>query len=147
MQYVYRPSLSMDRQVCFLKRWCVAFRNVSCCGARHHRRRRSAVLCCRPLPLAQVAPPATGGAPIAPPLEIRLHFCPSVRRAKIKVSPGPFPLHHARYEVQIWRELFSFGKCDPLEIRLHFCPSVRRAKIKVRLGQALGGNSPPDWCI
>jgi len=38
----------------------------SCCGARHLRRRQCAFLICRPLPLAQVALSATGGAPIAP---------------------------------------------------------------------------------
>ena len=44
----------------------------SCCGARHLRRLSKAFLICRPRPLAQVAPPATGGAPIAPQL---LSFC------------------------------------------------------------------------
>ena len=39
-----------------------------CCGARHLRRLSKAFLSCRPRPLAQVAPPATGGAPIAPQL-------------------------------------------------------------------------------
>jgi len=39
---------------------------VSGCGARHLRRRQSAVLICRPQPIAQVAFSATGGAPLAP---------------------------------------------------------------------------------
>ena len=42
----------------------------SCCGARHSPWHRNAIVDCRPLPLAQVAPPAIGGAPIAPPLGI-----------------------------------------------------------------------------
>ena len=48
-----------------------------CCGARHIRRLSKAFLICRPRPLAQVAPPATGGAPIAPQLlsYIFLLFC------------------------------------------------------------------------
>ena len=40
---------------------------ASCCGARHLRRRRCGFPICRPRPLAQVALPAPGGAPIAPP--------------------------------------------------------------------------------
>ena len=49
----------------------------SCCGARHLRRRQSAFLICRPLPLALLASPATGGARIAPQFHhIRILFCP-----------------------------------------------------------------------
>ena len=39
-----------------------------CCGARHLPASTALLGICRPLPLAQVAPPATGGAPIAPQL-------------------------------------------------------------------------------
>ena len=39
----------------------------SCCGARHLRCRRSGFIICRPLPLAQLAVSAPGGARIAPP--------------------------------------------------------------------------------
>jgi len=38
----------------------------SCCGARHLPASSALLGICRPLPLAQVAPPATGGAPFAP---------------------------------------------------------------------------------
>ena len=37
-----------------------------CCGARHLPASTALLGICRPRPLAQVAPPATGGAPIAP---------------------------------------------------------------------------------
>ena len=46
----------------FVLLWCL----VSCCGARCAPCRRSGCVAHRPLPLAQVAPPATGGAPLAP---------------------------------------------------------------------------------
>ena len=39
-----------------------------CCGARHLPASTVLLGICRPLPLAQVAPAATGGAPIAPQL-------------------------------------------------------------------------------
>ena len=42
--------------------------NNSCCGARHLPASTALLGICRPRPLAQVAPPATGGAPIAPQL-------------------------------------------------------------------------------
>ena len=44
----------------------VGAKMFSCCGARHIPCRRSGFVICRPLPLAQVASSATGGAPIAP---------------------------------------------------------------------------------
>ena len=44
----------------------VGAKMFSCCGARHLPCRRSGFVICRPLPLAQVASSATGGAPIAP---------------------------------------------------------------------------------
>ena len=39
-----------------------------CCGARHLPASTALLGICRPRPLARVAPPATGGAPIAPQL-------------------------------------------------------------------------------
>ena len=43
-------------------KWC----RVSCCGVRYLPCRRCGFVSYRPLPLARVAPPATGGAPLAP---------------------------------------------------------------------------------
>ena len=43
-------------------------RRASCCGTRHLRRRRSAILSCRPLPLAWLPYSATGGGRLAPQL-------------------------------------------------------------------------------
>ena len=44
----------------------VSAKMFSCCGARQKFRLTSRLISCRPLPLAQVASSATGGAPIAP---------------------------------------------------------------------------------
>ena len=41
--------------------------HLSCCGARHLRRHPKGFLICRPLPLAQLAVSAPGGARFAPP--------------------------------------------------------------------------------
>ena len=49
---------------------------LSCCGTRQLRRRQRGFLICRPLPLAPLAPPATGGARVAPRNRTGTDFTP-----------------------------------------------------------------------
>ena len=84
---MYRPAESVDWCQCCQQGVTLAdfecssdfFRNNNtpkvvhssdnpCCGARHLPASTALLGICRPLPLALVAPPATGGAPIAPQL-------------------------------------------------------------------------------
>ena len=99
-----------------------------CCGARHLPCRRGGCVICRPLPLAQVAVSATGGAPIAPHHTGRCNLITNtVYTIFSKIARGNSRIFKFRFILQPVRRGGSLTRPQNLVVAMPFreghCPS------------------------
>jgi len=91
--------------------------NNPCCGARHLPASTALLGICRPRPLAQVAPPATGGAPIAPLLLSYINQSPCFSNSDTITKARRFILSnefHFSLKDGLWIYLFLFIEYAPI---------------------------------
>ena len=112
---IYSDLLRSARLQC-VPGWSVFDRPLSCCGTRHLPSASKRLGICRPLPLAQVASPATGGAPIAPRSVSLLRQSNSNLSGRIRRGRVPRPAGGEHPRVASLAALRQFTFTPPLHI-------------------------------